>query len=360
MKYIVYQTLNKVNNKIYIGVHKCKDPDVFDGYIGCGVVITSPSSYMKPCTPFQYAVKKYGTSNFVRTTLRIFDNEEDAYNLEKEIVTKEFINRIDTYNVQLGGYGGWHGPSYKVYQFDLKHKFLKEWNTIIDAADFYNVSDTAIANSIKYNRISCGFFWSKERNIDKKEYVLSNESKSIVCYQYNLKGKVVNIYNSIIEAANDNNTTVAQIRRAVQAGYRVNDYYYSDKLYESYTGYNKLSIRKRSIYIYSLEGDYITELKNSKEIYDFFGIKTTHVITVAIRANKPYKEYQISLERVDKMDKVVSRLNLPKKVGRYSNTGDLLEEFNSATEAVKKYGTGAQRCLKGVQKQCKNFIFKYI
>ena len=359
MKYIVYQTLNKVNNKIYVGVHKCKDPDVFDGYIGCGVVITSPSSYMNPYTPFQYAVKKYGTSKFVRTTLKVYDNEEDAYNLEKEIVTKEFIDRDDTYNIKVGGFGG---SSYysRIYQFDLNCNLIKKWTAIIDAADFYNVSDTAIANAIKFKRACRDFYWSRNDSINKEEYVPYRGSEKIVCYQYNLKGKVINIYNSIVEAANDNNTTVAQIRRAVQAGYRVNDYYYSNKLYESYTGYNKLSIRKRSIYIYSLEGDYITELKNSKEIYDFFGIKTTHVITVAIRANKPYKEYQISLDRVDKMDKAVSRLNLPKKVGRYSNTGDLLEEFNSATEAVEKYGFGAQRCLKGIQKQCKGFIFKYI
>lgn len=39
-KYIVYQTINLVNNKIYIGVHKTVDPTVFDGYIGCGVKVS--------------------------------------------------------------------------------------------------------------------------------------------------------------------------------------------------------------------------------------------------------------------------------------------------------------------------------
>ena len=35
MKYIVYQTINKINNKIYIEVHKTENPEVFDGYLEC-------------------------------------------------------------------------------------------------------------------------------------------------------------------------------------------------------------------------------------------------------------------------------------------------------------------------------------
>ena len=39
-KYIVYETTNLVNNKIYIGVHKTTDPDKFDGYLGNGIYAT--------------------------------------------------------------------------------------------------------------------------------------------------------------------------------------------------------------------------------------------------------------------------------------------------------------------------------
>lgn len=37
MKHIVYLTINTINRHIYVGKHATKDPDVFDGYIGCGV-----------------------------------------------------------------------------------------------------------------------------------------------------------------------------------------------------------------------------------------------------------------------------------------------------------------------------------
>ena len=73
-EYIVYMTINLVNNKIYIGVHKTENPNIFDGYIGCNVKINSPSTYMNPSTPFQYAVKKYGIKSFKREILFIYDN----------------------------------------------------------------------------------------------------------------------------------------------------------------------------------------------------------------------------------------------------------------------------------------------
>lgn len=104
--YIVYQVTNIVNNKIYIGVHKTKNPDIFDGYIGGGMYVNNPSSYAKPNSPYQYAMKKYGPSKFKRTTLKVFETAEDAYNLEAEIVNKDFIKRTDTYNSQLGGFSG--------------------------------------------------------------------------------------------------------------------------------------------------------------------------------------------------------------------------------------------------------------
>lgn len=80
---------------------------------------------MHPTTPFQAAVKKYGTSNFKRTTVKIFDDLRSAFNLEAKIVDKDFIKRKDNYNAHIGGYGG---ASYfrKVYQYDLTGKYIRE------------------------------------------------------------------------------------------------------------------------------------------------------------------------------------------------------------------------------------------
>lgn len=137
MKYIVYQTTSKVNNKIYIGVHKTEDPDKFDGYLGCGVYIYRPSSYMHPKTHFQYAVKKYGVKNFIRTTIKIFDTEKEAYKMEAEIVNQEFIEREDTYNLVLGGRDT-SQFMVKVYMYNLDGEFEMEFESLIAAAKYLN------------------------------------------------------------------------------------------------------------------------------------------------------------------------------------------------------------------------------
>jgi len=107
MKYIVYQTTNLINNKIYIGVHKIKNKED-DGYIGCGVYKTQERSYMIKQTAFHKAVAKYGPENFIRETLKEFPTKRKAYEYESEIVTLEFCKLSTNYNMKPGGRGGFN------------------------------------------------------------------------------------------------------------------------------------------------------------------------------------------------------------------------------------------------------------
>jgi hypothetical protein len=91
--YIVYKTICLVNNKIYVGVHKTFD--LFnDCYYGSGKYLLS-------------SIDKYGKVNFEREVLHIYHSKDVAYKREKYIVNKEFLEREDTMNLKIGGYGGW-------------------------------------------------------------------------------------------------------------------------------------------------------------------------------------------------------------------------------------------------------------
>ena len=358
MKYIVYQTINIINNKIYVGVHKTENPDIFDGYLGCGVYINSPSSYMNPYTPFQYAVKKYGTKSFKRTTLKVFNTSREAFNLEREIVNHEFIKRIDVYNVALGGQGG-NQAFVKINQFSLKGELIKRWDSIMEASEFIGVCHTAICRAYKHKGSCRGFLWSTNDAINVSEYTVNQNT---ICYKYDGNtGKYLDMYNSLPEAAKENNIdNLSLLQRAVSGGYKVYGNYYSTKLLEEYNGKPKVSIKNKIIYIYNLEGNYITQLNNAAEIKNFFNINSVGSITTALRTNKPYKGYQISIVKKEFMPSVQDKRNTSKKVGRYSLGGELLETFSSITEALKKWGSGAARCAQGKQQQCKGYLFKII
>lgn len=167
------------------------------------------------------------------------------------------------------------------------------------------------------------------------------------------------MYNSLAEAAEINNTYLQAIQRSVKGGYRVDNSYYSLELRECFTGYPKISLKNKTIYIYNLNGEFITSLSSGKEICQFFNLKSTSAITTAIRTRRQYKDFQISLEFKENLPPIIDKRNVKKQVIQYSLTGDIIKEFDSITHACEEFGTGVQKVLRGQQQQCKGFIFKY-
>ena len=108
MYYIVYKITNKINDKIYIGVHKTNDLD--DGYMGSGKILKD-------------AKNKHGIENFEKEILYQVEDSELMYLVEKELVDEEFVSRRDTYNIKEGGEGGWEFNNSKQGIYNRSHTF---------------------------------------------------------------------------------------------------------------------------------------------------------------------------------------------------------------------------------------------
>jgi hypothetical protein len=201
LKYIVYITTNLINYKKYIGSHVCENLD--DGYLGSG-------------TSLKQALKKYGKQNFQREILAITDCPENMKCLEEYYIyyysaftSKLFYNRSrkgvgypygrkkpkehcdNIRNQRLGKPNGLKGRvspmkdkthlfeskekarlnnigknNKVVLQYDLKGKFIKEWESQTIAAQFLGkITGSAIGECAKGKRPTIyGYKWKYKEN----------------------------------------------------------------------------------------------------------------------------------------------------------------------------------------------------
>lgn len=207
--YIVYLTVNKINGKIYVGVHKTNTPSKFDGYLGNNIwVRKNGKKFPNPQTPFQRAVSKYGYDVFTRHILFVFDTAKEAFQREAEIVTLEFIKTSKNYNATIGGNGG--GIKYTlrpVYSYNLDGNFVKTYNSSIEVLKTIETEDSN--DLIWSNIVSCikgfsekayGLQWSFKL---KKYLPKKPKIKLEKIHQYSMTGDYLNTYSSASEAGRE-------------------------------------------------------------------------------------------------------------------------------------------------------------
>jgi len=199
MNYIVYKTTNIINGKVYIGVHYT-NPDIFDGYIGCGVTKKDKKKKVKKGLPA--AVRKYGYENFKRETLFIFPDTEEgrnaAYDKEAEIVDEKWVKSNKNYNIAIGGIGGVSNDfKKKIAQYTLDGVFIRSWSSITEAEKTLGLQAIG-QNLIGKSKYAGDFQW--------KYYIDENpipavKKKEKTVYQFDMQGNLLKVWKSTSEAA---------------------------------------------------------------------------------------------------------------------------------------------------------------
>lgn len=356
MKYIVYLTKNlksKVGelNKIYIGVHQTNDPNTFDGYLGCGVYVDQPSTYMYPKTPFQYAVKKYGTKAFERTTLYIYDTLEEAYNKESELINAEYLKADHTYNYL-------NTNSYKtIYQFNTSGELQKKWEYSLEAYDFYGQSPKKFQYAIDRKYEFLNSYWALEPEIDVIKYC-KKSNPPISVYLYSKKGKLLNEFQSEKECAEY--IGILDISKAIKNQSLVqNQYYISKKLVDEFIPKARISCKNLIYYVYDKEGNYIGRFKG-KEVMKVINLHSWAKIQNILSYNEGwYKDYYISTTEVSKVPQKCYSNGMIIDV--YDKFGNYIETLNTIKEVREKYNIPSNK-LKNIQmgdRYYKDYIFKY-
>ena len=365
MKYIVYLTTNlksKINgiNRIYIGVHKTENPEIFDGYIGCGCYINQPSSYKYPKTPMQHAIKKYGPSAFKREILFIYDNKEDAYKKEADLVTVDFIKQDHVYNACLGGDENWYlGRS--IYQFDLQGNLIKKWEYSIEAYEFYNTPREKFNYAIFDKHPLLDSYWAITNTIDVTEYQTQVWGEPKVTHLYSKSGKWLKEFISRKECGEFIGINEASVCAAIKKQSLIKkQYYISDKMVDEFIPKARKQYVNMIFYVYK-DCKYIGNCKG-KELLSMIGEYSWSRIRDYLRMQQGwFKNYYISTEKISEIDIPEKKINNGIKIDVYDKYGNFIETLNFLKEVKEKYKVPASK-IKNIQlgdRYFNNYIFKY-
>lgn len=357
MKYIVYQITNKENGKIYIGVHKTINPDTFDGYIGNGIYVGY--SLENPKTAFQYALKKYGYNSFIRTTLFIYDNEQDAYDKEAQIVTLKFIKNDNNYNIKTGGiHGAWN---FKVmYQFNYNGDLIKSWDSISDIIEYYNCNPSRfhMAAIDKYSAFES--YWSYENQINIEEY---RKSKHSELYQFDFTGNLLKVFKNSVQAIQELNLSKDSLNEAVSKKkiYKESFWTKDPDNIQNIIKINRLfNLRNRPVIVYDNNKNYINEYIGLQSASDNLNIPYGTIKSGITKGSLVKNLYYFSYEKLDKFIPYKGNIIKNKKIGQYDyNTGKLVKVWNTITECAKIHPK-CRDVIKGGRNHTHGYTFKYI
>lgn len=294
LKYIVYVTVNLCNGKLYFGVHRT-NPNVFDGYIGCGIYRQSNATQKYP---LHTAVRKYGYDNFKRTIIQIFpdtdEGKKQAYNLETQIVNTTLLRSKNVYNSKLGGEGGCNIEQKRIYKYSLSGEFLQSYKNINDAAlsvinngDIYNIVKSIRNNCLGYSSSAYNFFWSY-----KKEFTY--HSNKVKVAQYTISGKFIRYYDSITEAEEKlqiNTIKQAINKKCLAGGFQWRVYDCSDKDIDSFYT-NTIKNDNTKIAMLDNNGNFIKEYSSINECAKENNLKSSQINRVLrniVRSHKGFK-----------------------------------------------------------------------
>lgn len=283
----IYKITNKANGKLYVGQTFRNVGQRFDEHLRM-----SRKDKIGYRSLLYAAIKKYGKENFTVETLE--ECEDDKLN-EREIYWIETLRTCETgYNISLGIQ---KNPHYHVS--DL----CNLWRMGFSAREIgliVGISTQIVTKRLKENGITKGEIISRGST---KEHS-TRKHKAVV--RISIDGTETKVYQSLLDASKDNNTSTGGICEACQGkkqlagGYRW--VYYEGE--ETLKDIKPMSISHciREVHQYTKDGQYIRSFNSLSDARRFMGKTTVNTIMIACRDIKHTAYgYRWSYEKQDKL-----------------------------------------------------------
>ena len=234
----VYKITNSINGKMYIGQ---TSRDIF---VRWKEHIRDSSD--KPSSIYfsllHLAIRKYGADAF---TVECVEECDDSVLDEREQYwIQHFQTRGDGYNITRGGQGTLKCDNAEI---------MKLWNdglAVKEISAKTGISKQIVSKRLRYQGVGIPEILSRGNK--------GNGTRKVVRISFD--GKETKVYNSLTEAAEDNNIGTGRIcmvcngERISAGGYR---WQYYDETVTHFAPIPESELPKREVYQYSLNGDYI-------------------------------------------------------------------------------------------------------
>ena len=230
--YYIYKFTNKINNMNYIGQSVNPEKRKMEHLYG----------RRKGKIPyFDKVLKKYGLENFDFDIIDSANSQKEIDKLEKEYIIKYNSLTPNGYNILKGGReqrGAWN--SKPIDEYDLFGNYINSYESAGYYQNFINKDyDTRMI------RRSCSEHKHYKERIFRfkgdekpKPYQKPKSKKCKKIYQFDINGKLINEFNSIIEASERTNTSRTSIIGCLKGYYK--------KANNSFWSYNNIKIINQS------------------------------------------------------------------------------------------------------------------
>jgi hypothetical protein len=144
---VIYKTTNLINGKYYVGKDEKNNPE----YLGSGKIL-------------KQSIAKHGVTNFKKEILEICETREELNKREIYWINSLSATTIG-YNITDGGTGG-RTKFNKIYQFDKSGILIKEWSSAAEINRLLKIDQSSILKACKGKLLSVnGFMWSYSNEV---------------------------------------------------------------------------------------------------------------------------------------------------------------------------------------------------
>lgn len=323
-------------------------------------------------TYFANAIKKYGWDNIEHEILFTDLNENDAKEMEKELIAKyNSNNRKYGYNMTKGGNGTLGIKRSKkqvqhlkdllsktVYQRDLNGNLIKEWESIREIHRILGYARSNITQCCKGKTYQAyGFLWSYDKDCIRHKEKRKNCK---IVYQYDLDGNFIKEWGSLIEIQEVLGYLKANISHCCLGKYQsAYGFIWSYERNKNIQYINKNLQKQKKIFQLTKNMEIIKEWNSLEDIEKTVGYSKSAVSSCCLCKSKTAYGYIWRYE--DTLNKVISLTSAQAKpVVQLDKEHNIIAEFDSIAEAHEITGiNNISYCCLGKRKTAGGYIWIY-